>query len=563
MDHLLEIAHLPDKTEVCRADPRLEPSLSDAALGSSRRSDRRFVFALLSIQIILLFIVGYRNRYYNDMDGTAYVRIAHYYATGKSHLMISGYWGPLLSWLMVPWLWLGMSPFDAARISMGLSVIAFQFGCLSVFNAFGMVAAWRRVALVLSALAGVVWSVCFSISPDLLVSGLMCYAISRLVDPNWLNERKAAFFAGCVWGVAYLAKAVAFPFAIAISLGFAILFFLIGTAALGRIIRQLTVTLVAFALIVSPWVTALSFKYQRFTFSESARISHTTLGPRDIDRDHPIGRIIFRPEAGRISAWEDPSRMPYRYWSPFENRAYAIHQVKHITKNFWTIWCCLSDLDFLTLGLVAAFAGLLFRRNTWRERLRRQKWRWALVPIIAIIGLYLPVFADAPRYFYATFPMFLIMVAGAQQSLAERFSTQSRFVKKAVLVLAILSFGIPSLGRLPQVTKGLSHEPFSNARILAQKLQTAGLTGPLIGNPPLFAVDWVGLLTEQPWYGADPAGTPDTYRHSGARLLVIRRTLIRSRFADDPDFQDLDTVLFASQAEANQFPVKVFGIASH
>ncbi|HMJ64218.1 MAG TPA: hypothetical protein VK615_02615 [Candidatus Binatia bacterium] len=267
MDHQLQIADLPDKTEDRSPDLHVEPSLRDVTFGSSRRSDRAYVFAILLIQIILLFIVGYRNRYYNDMDGTAYVRIAHYYATGKSHLMISGYWAPLLSWLMVPSLWLGISPFDAARIAMGLSAIAFQFGCLSVFNAFGMTTRWRRVALILAALASISWSVCFTISPDLLVSALMCWAISFMVGPNWLNDGKTAFMAGCVWGVAYLAKAVAFPLAFCISLGFGILSFATRAATLGTILRQLVITFVAFALVAGPWVTALSLKYQRFTFS--------------------------------------------------------------------------------------------------------------------------------------------------------------------------------------------------------------------------------------------------------------------------------------------------------
>jgi hypothetical protein len=252
--------------------------------------------------------------------------------------------------------------------------------------------------------------------------------------------------------------------------------------------------------------------------------------------------------------------MPYRYWSPFENRAYAIHQMKHMVRNLWTIWCCLSDSDVLCLGLIAAFASLVFARRTWREQLRRQKWRWALVPITALLVLYLPVFATQPRYYYLTFPMFLAMIGGFQQGLTERFPLQRRWIEKATLALLMVSFGLPALSRLPGVMAGLPDGPFTSARVLAQKLQAAGLTGPLIGNPPLFAIDWVGLLTEQPWYGADPAATPDTYRHSGASLLLIRRTLIRSRFADDPDFQDLDTVLFASQPEADQFPVKVFRI---
>ena len=58
--------------------------------------------AALAIQIVLLIVAGWHGRYLLNTDAIAYLRIASYYASGQMDLMVSGYWGPLLSWLVAP-----------------------------------------------------------------------------------------------------------------------------------------------------------------------------------------------------------------------------------------------------------------------------------------------------------------------------------------------------------------------------------------------------------------------------------------------------------------------------
>ena len=67
-------------------------------------------------------------------DGLAYIRIAQYYLNGQTALMISGYWGPLLSWLIVPWLLVFDDPLLAAHAAMAVSAVVFLFGCFCVLG---------------------------------------------------------------------------------------------------------------------------------------------------------------------------------------------------------------------------------------------------------------------------------------------------------------------------------------------------------------------------------------------------------------------------------------------
>ena len=49
------------------------------------------------------------------------------------------------------------------------------------------------------------------ITPDLLMAGLFCCGISRLLSGKWVANTRTAFGAGIVLGTAYLAKRIALP----------------------------------------------------------------------------------------------------------------------------------------------------------------------------------------------------------------------------------------------------------------------------------------------------------------------------------------------------------------
>uniref|UniRef100_UPI003219C3E5 cytochrome P450 n=1 Tax=Mycolicibacterium poriferae TaxID=39694 RepID=UPI003219C3E5 len=55
------------------------------------------------------------------------------------------------------------------------------------------------------------------VTPDLLVAGLMAFALGQAVSRDWLANRRRAFGIGATWGLAYLAKAVALPVGVVVS----------------------------------------------------------------------------------------------------------------------------------------------------------------------------------------------------------------------------------------------------------------------------------------------------------------------------------------------------------
>src|SRR5262245_41999822 len=109
--------------------------LLDAFQDQANLSRRAGLAVVWPIQAILVVVVAWLNRNQIDEDAIYYIRIAQYYLHGQTHLMVSGYWGPMLSWLIAPWLWLLHDPLLAARAAMAISTVLFLFGCYCVLRA--------------------------------------------------------------------------------------------------------------------------------------------------------------------------------------------------------------------------------------------------------------------------------------------------------------------------------------------------------------------------------------------------------------------------------------------
>src|SRR5439155_13168860 len=220
----------------------------------------------------------------------------------------------------------GIKPLITARVVMAVSSVIFWLGCRAVFRSFRLPSAMCALGSWLAGLAAIGWSVRF-ITPDLLASGLICLATGQMVQARQVANWFSAAFSGLLWGLAYLTKPIALPLALAVGLGFLLIENHSTANELRQRIKTFFLTLSVLALVASPWVLVLSLKYRTLTISTTARIAHAVAGPPDANRQHPTVTQFHRPEPGRITSWEDPSSLPYQYWSPFANRAYAMHQL--------------------------------------------------------------------------------------------------------------------------------------------------------------------------------------------------------------------------------------------
>lgn len=516
------------------------------------------------MQGVLLVIAGWQNLHQLNPDAIAYARIADYYAQGKWELAVTGYWGPLLSWFMVPWLKLGVAPLAAARVVMALSAVVFLCGALAVFRAFRL----PRVALLTGAWLAAGWSVFWSvrnITPDLLLAGLVSLAVSATLRGSLApGKQRTLMSAGAWWGLAYLAKAVALPLA-GLTVAGLILFALRNRPPNGKrldtpLIGRLAMVWAGSALLAGPWIGVLSLHYGKFTFSTTGPIAHALAGPDPRARYHPAMVTLHLPEAGRVTQWEEPSRMPYRRWSPFTSGDNFTHQLNVVSGNLgvlwqwlspWGTWISPADLplwrrwlstsDLLGLSAVAVVLAGWHLVKCWNHR---QRWSLAAVPLVCLGALYLPfwVQAEDQRYFYPAFPFLWVLAVGGWGWFT-RQGRQSRHTRQIGFRVLSMSFTVPALIWGAAALHSLPNPASLAAKELALQLKTNGYGGPIAGSA-LLPGGRTGLYTAfllgERWLGDDPQAGAAEFRAAGARCVLLRRdSAMADAFARDPHWRPM------------------------
>jgi hypothetical protein len=513
------------------------------------------------VSATLVIIAARLNLNQVDEDAIYYIRIAQYYLTGQTALMISGYWGPMLSWLIAPWLLLFHDPLSAARAAMAVSAMVFLFGCVSVLRAAQLPEAAVVTGTWIIALIGLAWSVA-GIIPDLLLTGLLALGASRLLSDKWMVDPMTAFGAGLVLGAAYLTKAVALPGSLLMVAGFACANVVVHRTNIRQALRIAAITIGGVLVLAGPWIGILSIKYGRPVFSTTGRIAHAIVGPPDMDRYHPEVRTFHKPGAGRIGAGEDLTDMPYNYWSPFESVSYAIHQAKVIHKNADTIVSHLKSFDWLGLGLVSAIFGFALG-NPWKKSLREERWRWLLIPTGSLCIWYLPVYAEDKRYCLPALPFLVATSFGFALGLSGLIPKTYRFSKALPVALVGLSFVIGNETVVRNAFDGSVSEnrDYLAAKIVANKLKNTPLVGPVasVGTKQPTGL-FLAYLLNVPWFGQkEVVRNAEEILASDAALVVLPRdTPTAKQLSDDPRFTSLDKTLFGCDATSKAFRYEVF-----
>ena len=65
---------------------------------------RIFQLAAAALYIILFFLLFPYYQYVVDIDAVSYINVAERVAKGEYYHSVNGYWSPLISWILVPFL---------------------------------------------------------------------------------------------------------------------------------------------------------------------------------------------------------------------------------------------------------------------------------------------------------------------------------------------------------------------------------------------------------------------------------------------------------------------------
>ena len=221
---------------------------------------------LLIIAIYLLAcmaVMPYVKWYVDNPDSLQYVNIAHNILEGRFATSINGYWGPLISWVLVPFILFfddGIVAFKFLQMAIGVFVI---MRWLSFLMFVDVNEKWKRFL----GFAIVPFMVSYSLlnlTPDLL---FMCLLFSLMIELiMWLEKQSDGSRIGKTGALMFLAKSFGLPL-------FIFLFCFVVWMKDERIPKvTLKKILLPFVSVAGLWIILLSVKYGKFTVSEGVQI---------------------------------------------------------------------------------------------------------------------------------------------------------------------------------------------------------------------------------------------------------------------------------------------------
>jgi hypothetical protein len=362
------------------------------------------------ILYFLLAILLYPHYQYQlNPDGISYMCIAKKYYLHDFSNAINGYWGPLLSWLMVPFLAIGFTQIQAANvvlITIGLTVI---IQANSLLKALNISLINRFVSMnILSIL--VIYFVFYVITPDLLFVSFTLFFVLKTLDSGLKYKKYAGVVFGLIGAGLYLTKNFGFPFFMASFFTISLIFYVRSgnKSTRQKVLINYILGMFVFLLISGCWIYLLSHKYGKLTMSTTGDYNWALKGP--FGHDHPMfyAGLLDPPNNTAICIWEDVSKVEYKSWSMFDSTDSFLIEIRSVIRNFLWILKFLVDFSFLSIPVCLVSLIYLFKRRKviFDESI--------FYPILIVIVLYAgySVMSVDPRFLW--YGYIVIIIAGAK-----------------------------------------------------------------------------------------------------------------------------------------------------
>jgi len=326
-----------------------------------RKDNQLILGGILLFYLFLGILLWPRYRYVINADGLSYISIAKKYLAGRWSEAVNGYWSPLYSWLLLPFLLFIKNSLQAARLLNLFLSSLLLYGFYLNASLFHLSLFLRFFLLVF--LFPLAYYFAFSmITPDLLVATLLLFYFYFLLNPAYPHSSRRGSLAGVLGSLTYLAKSYNFFFFL---FHFPLMNFLISKLNKGRsskqkLKRHFVTGMIAFLLLSGLWITAISLKYKKFTISTTMARAWTLVAPTARGEALRWIGLYPPPNSTALSAWEDPSSLPLDIWNPFSSHFYFIHFLGNIFKNLANLFEIMASQSIFYLLILMAFLAVTF-----------------------------------------------------------------------------------------------------------------------------------------------------------------------------------------------------------
>jgi len=481
----------------------------------------------------------YLSRDQINPDAICYIQSARHYVQGRLDLAICGYWSPLLSWLLIPAVWLGVSPLMTAKVLSLLSGPPFAAGVVALLRKLG----WRGSSVVpyVVGLTLVLPKLASPTAPDLTETALVTWYVAWSL--SLLEERPAggSVRAGLMGGAALLAKMFALPFVV-VHLGvIAILRFALyrGKLSLWGQARPVMVAMGWTLLVALPWLAAVKLNGE-VPLGGSTRIVRSMTPPitEAAFRAMPHRRVQT-PKPGRLCVWENPAEAAYPWptWSPMDGMKGIKRQLRAVSILLPDCIAVLRRADGLGIMYSGSVLAVVFLPLFWRRSGLTGVMVLSAIAAVAIqVGGYSLLYLDE-RYLWPVHGVMLALAIGGIGALSQAWAEASERRASDSAVVGRMGWVRPQLvlSALLLVSAGLGMARMlsawagpaglgAQATWVRQTASRLPLSGPVVSTDSYIGL-YIAYFRNQVFLGEVQEQAPEKIREeivrNGARMLLV------------------------------------------
>lgn len=454
-------------------------------------------FILIGYLIVGLFLLSL-FRYHINTDVPSYIAIAEKYAHGHFRDAVNGFWSPLISWLMVPFILLGVDPLVAFKL---IGIIAGLFAFIVIKNLLMDFSIPENVStvLVISLIPAFYAFTLITVNPDFLLAVILMFYVRKVLAEDYGRKTSDGIICGFLGTMAYLAKGFALPFFISHFTAINLCRYYTTEEATGRkrVLTCFTLGMVTFFIFSSVWISFISIKEGRLIFNKAGAYNFVLMeNSWQLSIEH--SGFLPLPDPIAMSIWDDPSLIPV------ESKALpdAAIKIRRLASN--VVRNLLHAIDTHQAGSIFSAAIILFS-FLCLIGLSRSEWLGnKIFLILATMALYtsgyLP-FLITRRYIYLN--IFLLFTLGNYFLYLHDFHGK---VRKAVAICCLcLSFMFMPLRDLrANASLGQDIHQFS------MKLKKLGVSGRIASNGHLDDSIFASYYLRTKYFGIAKPGIADT-----------------------------------------------------
>lgn len=325
--------------------------------------NHKHLFFFLTGYLLIFFSLFNGYQYFIDPDATGYLSVSEKLASGNYFNSINGIWSPLGSWILTPFLKLGLNGVISTKFLNGL------YGAISLYLYFSLIKKLKinffvEIAIMIGAVLLMIHFVYARLFGDLLQLMFLLIYLNIICSKKFGENYKKIILAAFIGGIGFYAKAYTFYFTL-LHLPFVIIYlekkrtqkyFTLQS------FKKIMLAVVVLMLTALFWLTALNLKYGHFILGQKNVTGTLT----EVYR--PAKILVYPPAAGNYALFDDITNLNPQDITPFTNWKLFLIQLKITTLNLIDLFGAFNEFSFAFSIIILFSIILIINRNNFFVR---------------------------------------------------------------------------------------------------------------------------------------------------------------------------------------------------